>query len=166
MFVEERRIIYPFTRYEVTNYGRVFNLHTGREMILSPTQHGELTVGLMHEGEQYRRSVKVLVAKAFVPGETDIFDTPIQLDGNRGNLMADNIVWRPRWFALAYIRQFEVDPEYYSAGPVLDSEGNTYEDVLHAAMATGSLCEAIRDSIFNNTRVFPHGLMFTYKIAV
>lgn len=163
--MEEMRTIYPFSNYGITNWGRVFNLKTGREMVLSPTEHGELTVGLMHEGTQYRRSVKVLVAKAFVEGENDIFDTPLLLDGDRDNLRADNIVWRPRWFALAYIQQFDDEPEYYSAGPVLDSNGNEYEDVLEAAMMTGSLCKDIRDSIFNDTRVFPHGMQFTYKLA-
>jgi hypothetical protein len=74
-------------RYEVSNFGRIYNIQTGREMVLSPTLQGILTVGLMsenHDGypnRQYRRSVKRLVAEAFVPGETDLFDTPIQLDG-------------------------------------------------------------------------------------
>ena len=163
MFVEERRIIYPFTRYEITNFGRVFNINTGREMVLSPTQHGELTVGLMVDGVQYRRSVKGLVARAFVPGETEIFDTPVLLDGNRGNLMSTNIVWRPRWFALAYIRQFEGEqPDYYYHGPIQDSDGNLYTYLIDAAIATGSLAEAVQQSAYNDVRVFPTGLTFRY----
>lgn len=163
--IEERRILDPFTTYEITSLGRVFNINTGREMTLSPTQHGELTVGLTVDGVQYRRSVKVLVARTFVPGETKIFDTPVQLDGDRTNLAADNIVWRPRWFALAYIRQFENPPDWYFYGPIQDSDGVVYENAMHAAIATGSLCEAIQQSAYNGVRVFPSGLSFIYKRA-
>jgi hypothetical protein len=76
-----------FPDYHVTSDGKIFNTRTGREMVLSPTMQGELSVGMMkkvfnadtgrEEGIQLRRSAKVLVARAFVPGETDVFDTPI-----------------------------------------------------------------------------------------
>src|SRR6476620_5649106 len=94
-----------FEDYRVSNYGRVFNDYSGREMVLSPTMYGDLSVGMYRHGQQFRRSVKGLVARAFVPGEDDVFDTPILLDGDRHNLKSTNILWRPRWFALKYIRQ-------------------------------------------------------------
>ena len=133
-------------------------------MILSPTIQGELTVGLMREGTQYRRSVKVLVATAFVDGYSDIFNTPIQLDGNKSNLNDWNIRWRPRWFAWKYAHQFsEMYPSWYYRGPIFDTTYNIqYVTILEAALTNGTLCEDIRDSILNDTIVFPTGEKFVY----
>jgi hypothetical protein len=161
--IEIRRPIIGFPTYEITNFGRVFNVRTGREMILSPTHYDILTVGLMYEGRQYRRSVKVLVARAFVPGETDVFNTPIQLDGDRANLHESNIVWRPRWFAWAYSRQFISVPGWAFSGPVLDTASEVkYKTIFEAATTNGNLCEDIRHSVTAGTRVFPTGEIYVY----
>lgn len=161
--IEQTRPILGFPKYEVSNWGRVINIHTHRIMKLSPTSEGILTVGLMYGDRQYRRSVKVLVAKAFVPGETDVFNTPIQLDGDRENLRADNILWRPRPFAWEYHHQFENPPVWFFSGPVLDLEnGVTYKNILEASMANGILAKHIRRSVLNDIRVFPTGQHFIY----
>lgn len=159
--------IEDFWDYYITREGEVINTLTWKTMTLSPTAVGELTVGLTKDGVQYRRSVKVLVARAFVEGETGVFDTPIQLDGDRNNLRADNIVWRPRWFAWKYSNQF-VDgpdnfPEWYYAGPVLDVvEGIKYETILDASVANGLLCRDVLFSCNNQSRVFPTAQVFTF----
>lgn len=155
-----------FWDYMVGNHGEVYNTAFSRWMTFTPTQHGELTVGLTRDGRQYRRSVKVLVARAFVPGESMDCDTPILLDGDRRNLRADNIVWRPRWFAWHYAQQFKED-EYDSwayTGPVIDEKtGVVYETVIDAAIGTGSLITDIKKSLLNKTKVYPHGATFAYK---
>ena len=153
-----------FSDYYITSEGEVVNEKTNRIMTLSPTLAGEPTVGLMHNGVQHRRSVKVLVARAFVEGETEIFDTPIQLDGNRNNLHAENIVWRPRWFAWQYSAQFnQPQPDWYYAGPVLDmTYGLRYHTVLEAGITNGLLCRDILFSCNNQTPVFPTGQIFVF----
>lgn len=152
-----------FPGYTISNLGRVLNSRN-MEMTHSLTQHGEHTVGLVKAGRQYRRSIKVLVAKAFVQGENNIFDTPILLDGDRGHLDMENIVWRPRWFALIYQQQFDEIEDWWFAGPLVDEiSGQTYEDIFLAAMSTGSLVRDIRTGIMNNTRVFPEGCLFKFK---
>ena len=153
-------VIDSFPKYEITNFGRVFNRRTGHRLALSPVtpvSHGDLTVGLVVDGRQYRRSVKVLVAKHFVHGQTEIFNTPVQLDGNRYNLHASNIVWRPRWFAWKYSRQFiEEAPEFFWSGPIVDVANDVeYDTIFDAAVATGSLAADIRLAIINADRVFP-----------
>jgi hypothetical protein len=161
----ERGVTIPkFLNYEITNWGRVFNKRTGRQMVLSPTLQGDLTVGLTRNRIQYRRSVKVLVARSFVRGENEIFNTPIQLDGDKYNLHAENIVWRPRWFAWDYGRQFNDEmPSWFFRGPILDVENNIeYEHVLEAAIANGSLCKDIRAAIPAKTHVFPGGEKYIY----
>lgn len=159
---EIRKRIDDFPTYEITNYGRVINLRTGREMVLSPTLHGDLTVGLTRGGYQYRYSVKVLVARAFVPGESDSFNTPILLDNDKQNLYYENIVWRPRWFALRYTRQFTNTPSWYFFGPIQEVGGPEYETYMDAAIHNGILCIDIRNSIYAEIPVFPSGQMFVY----
>ena len=161
---ESFRRIPDFPDYMIGSMGNVYNSEFNRWMTLSPTEGGDLTVGLMRDGTQYRRSVKVLVARAFVPGEDHVFDTPIQLDNDKENLRADNIRWRPRWFAWRYFRQFADPPPISFTGPVLDTTtGIEYEDVLHAAMGTGTLVADIRQSLLHRKPVFPTKSVFEYR---
>lgn len=155
-------VIPEFPNYCVTNDGRIFNLKTGRDMRLSPTAEGDLTIGMMRDGVQHRRSVKVLVAEAFVPGRTEEFNTPIQLDGNKDNLHADNMMWRPRWFAWRYTSQFSAYlPDWYFEGPILDVRHDVeYLTIIGAATTNGSLCEDILESIRTNKMVFPTGEIY------
>lgn len=152
-----------FPNYEVTNYGRVFNKASGREMHLSRNQTGALTVGMVYDGVQYRRSVRSLVARAFVEGESELNNTPIQLDGNRDNLTASNIVWRPRWFAWEYMHQFRETPEYAFYGPVLDVvHGIEYESIFDACISNGYLVKHMYMALMNEGRVYPTGDTFIF----
>jgi hypothetical protein len=173
---EVRKVIPEFPRYEITNYGRVFNRDTGREMALSQNQFGIVTISLVRDVdvtrdgyitqgyEQRTRSVKSLVARAFVPGETDRFNTPIQLDGDRTNVRADNIMWRPRWFAIRYTRQFYNLEDWYFNGPIIDiTHGIEYDNYYHAAITNGLLCRDIRTCILNRKAVFPSGEQYRFK---
>jgi hypothetical protein len=173
--MDDFQVIPGFPNYIIYRDGTVVNVDTERQMVLSPTLQGDLTVGLMRrefnpdtgkeEGTQYRRSVKVLVAEAFVDGWSEYFNTPIQLDCNKYNLNAWNIRWRPRWFAWKYSRQFSnTQPSWFYGGPVFDIATHTqYATILEAAVANGSLCEDIRNSLLHDTRVFPTGEIYTYK---
>lgn len=152
--------IEDFPGYAVNPEGVVINFETEREMVLSPTENGDLTVGLMRDGVQHRRSVKGIVARTFVEGQTQRFDTPILLDGDKHNLNADNIVWRPRWFAWKYANQFsEPYPDWYYRGPIM-SGNMRYHAILEAAMIHGLLCNDIRMSIHNESPVFPTRQVF------
>lgn len=159
----DSRVISEFPNYCITVDGRVFNLKTGREMVLHPTLQGEYSVGMMKDRVQYRRSVKVLVAEAFVEGQTEDFNTPILLDNNKENLHATNICWRPRWFAWRYSYQFSrYFPDWYYHGPILDIVNNAeYLNIIEAATTNGILCEDIQISIDNRREVFPTGQVYT-----
>ena len=162
-FVEEFRVIPEFPRYSVSNYGRVRNERTGRIMAESPNQFGDFSVGLTDGHGQFRRSVRLLVARAFVEGEDSKFNTAMLLDGNKRNLRADNIVWRPRWFAWEYTRQFNSDYTWYESGPIIDDYGVEYETVFSAAVTNGELCVDIYQSLYDrDRRVFPFGRQYQY----
>ena len=58
----------PYTRYEVSNLGRVRNAHTGK--LLKPVLHvkGYFAVNLYYQGKAKIIEIQRLVATAFVPG--------------------------------------------------------------------------------------------------
>lgn len=155
--------ISDFPDYLIARSGRVFNKKTNKELVWSPNTYGDLTVGLFKYGIQYRRSLKVLVANAFVLGRTDIFNTPIQIDGNKFNVNASNIVWRPRWFAWEYTHQFNNFQSWYNNGPIMNIDSWVeYKSIFQAAIATASLCKHIHAAIPSQTHVFPGGEKYMY----
>lgn len=109
---EEWKIIERFPAYSVSNLGRIRFDKSGRILRCNENQYGLLQVGLMDEGVQRHRSVPLLVAKAFLPELPGPFDTPINLDGDRHNNQVDNLVWRPRWYAVKYNQQFRHPYEF------------------------------------------------------
>lgn len=110
----------------------------------------------MRGGEQRHRSVPLLVAKAFLTPSEGPFDTPINLDGDRYNNRLDNLLWRPRWFAVKYNRQFR--QRYYNSipKPIIDLKtGVISENSLGCAKEYGLLEEDVVLSIINRTYVWP-----------
>ena len=51
--------------YEVSNFGRVVNANTGRDLTPSPDKNGYLRVALYHKGVRHDVFVHRLVARAF-----------------------------------------------------------------------------------------------------
>lgn len=146
-----------FDRYSVSNYGQVRNHVTGRMMSQSANQYGVVRVGLMNTltGVQETVTIAKLVADHFVQGTSEPFNTPINLDGDRYNNMADNLEWRPRWFAVKYFAQFE-DPQPLYQGQIQDDESRyIYDNSRDAAVRHGLLEYDILQSVLNGTRVFP-----------
>lgn len=148
--------ISEFPDYLVSNQGDVVNGRTGRWIQLSATQKGTTKVGLVSHGKQYTRSVSVLVAEAFVPGRDEIYDTPIHLDGDKTNCRADNLSWRPRWFALAYAKQFDHITDNDRLGPLRDiATDQRYYDIVEAGTLHGLLFKDVRRAIVMKESVFP-----------
>lgn len=109
-----------FDGFAVSNIGRVRNLK--RDVILKPSRNGQgiAIVGLHKEGKHTTRSVPLLVAENFVHNERpEVFNAPIQLDGNRMNCHFTNLMWRPRWFAVKYHQQFWNEHFRFSTIPLL-----------------------------------------------
>jgi hypothetical protein len=104
---ERWKEIPEFPVYSVSTFGRVQNANSGLILALNENQFGVMCVGLMRDGIQWHRSVPLLVARAFIPRPSEPFDTPINLDGDRTNNHVDNLIWRPRWFAIRYNQQFK-----------------------------------------------------------
>lgn len=159
---EEFRALDGFPNYSISDQGRILNVLKNK--IIARSFNGyELTVGLMRDGKQHRRSVRRLVAITFVEGRNKIFDTPMLLDGDRNNLRADNIVWRPLWFSREQIQQFQQEEDWWYKGPIIDiTTGIVYNNVYEAGVAIGSLFRDIYISIMNGGYVFPGRNIFDF----
>lgn len=150
------RPLAEFPEYVISNFGDIVNANSGRWMAQSQNQNGVWKVGLFKNGRQHTRSVGVLVAETFVVGRDEISDTVVHLDGILEHNRADNLAWRPRWFAHAYAAQFGGVHDLSRIGPIRDiSTNDRYMDVHEAAIICGLLMEDIRKSIVMGTPCFP-----------
>jgi NUMOD4 motif len=153
---EQWKTIDRFPRYSVSDLGRVRFDKSGRILRCNENQYGLLQVGLMDEGIQRHRSVPLLVAKAFLPELPGPFDTPINLDGDRHNNQVDNLVWRPRWFAIKYNQQFRYPYENPIEALIMDLKTHEIsENSFECAKRYGLLEKDLVVSIMNRTYVWP-----------
>jgi hypothetical protein len=153
---EHWKPIREFPEYSVSNFGNIRSNKSGRILSTSPNQFGVVQVGLMKNGVQYHRSVPLLVAKGFLPIKPGPFDTPINLDGDRLNNHIDNLVWRPRWFAIKYNRQFRFPYHDRINTPIVDKKtGEISINSIECAVRYGLLEEEIVISILTRTYVWP-----------
>jgi len=155
-----------FPGYEVSSWGRIRSdkwWEDGKILSQSPNQFGVMQVGLMRDNVQHHRSVPLLVAKAFLPPVPGVnrrgkraYDTPINLDGDRTNNHIDNLVWRPRWFAVKYNRQFRHPFQRPILQPIVELEtGEVSKNSFECAKEYGLLEEDLVLSILNRTYVWP-----------
>lgn len=125
-----------FPRYQVSDQGRIMNIDTERVMSMVVNAAGVLAVYLVRDGTQYSRGVAKLVASHFLPHSTDMNSAPMHRNGDRTDNRAENLVWRPRWYAIKYLRQFEEYRPPYVHVPVKEMESglvfpNSWEATQH-----------------------------------
>lgn len=161
-----------FPDYLVSDQGRVYNARTESVMAESRTMQGDLKVTLSRQGERTTRSVRVLVAEAFVapPPVAPSYhksarpDTVIVLDNNQDNVASYNLAWRPRWFAHKYARQFKLEhPSHYLNRPIENATTETvYSCVIEAALSEGLLFDDVFKSATTGMSVYPnyHNFIF------
>jgi len=153
---ERWKTIDRFEEYSVSNYGRIRSDKYGRVLAVSENQSGLVQVGLMRDGIQHHRSVPLLVAKAFLKPVEGPFDTPINLDGDRHNNRLENLMWRPRWFAIRYNQQFRYPFENSILAPIIDLKTEEIsENSFECAKRYGLLEEDLVFSILHRTYVWP-----------
>lgn len=155
--MEEWRDIEEFPGYAVSDEGRILNDHFNRLMTQNANQQGIMFVGLMRDGRQYKRSVALLVAEAFLaPPPREDFDTPINLDGDRSNNFATNLEWRPRWFAIKYHAQFNVETPFgFKQAVEILQTGEIFDNVRDCVTKYGLLEKEVILAAHNRTAVFP-----------
>lgn len=154
--IEVWQPIEGFPGYSVSNYGEIRSDKTGRLLSINDNQFGVPQVGLMRDGVQYHRSLPLLVAKAFLAPESDAFDTPINLDGDRRNNRLENLTWRPRWFAIKYNQQFRYPYLHPIKARIIELKTREVsENSFECAKRYGLLEQDLVLSILNRTYVWP-----------
>lgn len=154
-----------FDKYMISDHGKVWNRFTDRLLKNGRTQHFTCYVSLTDDNKKLcTRSLPLLVATAFLPNDNPNFDTPIQLDSNFGNCHVDNLMWRPRWFARKYNRQFR-SPPCQTRYPIRDiATGEVFETVQECAIRFGLIEMDIVKSIWEEGTVWPTRQSFEFVI--
>ncbi len=154
--MEEWKPVLDFPGYSISRSGELRKDSSGRILAYKVNQYGVIYVGLMREHRQHQRSLALLVASAFIPRPFGPMDTPIHLDGDRYNNSVDNLVWRPRWFAVFYNRQFKIPYDNPFLVPIVDlATDREYKDSFDCAKIHGLLERDVVLSILNRTYVWP-----------
>lgn len=157
--IDEWVPIAGFPGYSVSPLGQVRRDRSKRILTPRVNQYGVPYVGLMKEGRRHQavRSLALLVANTFIPKKNEHWDTPIHLDGDRLNCRADNLVWRPRRYAVNYQDQFDVARyENPIHAPIRETETDAeFPNSLAAACNYGLLEREVVLSILNNTLAWP-----------
>ena len=141
--------------YGISNFGRVNNLIRGQ--ILTPVLNkgGILNVGVYVDGRHTTKSVALLVSRAFLPVLNEAFNSPINLDGDRLNCHVDNLMWRPRWFAVFYHRQFSNPSFYQETCLTILETGERFYDFVEPCVRYGLRYVDIILSYSNNIHAWP-----------
>jgi hypothetical protein len=153
-----------YEAYSVSEFGRVRNEETGRVLTVLRNPHGTCYVGMMKDGTQRRRSIARLVGKTFVPPlkRYEHFEDLIHRDNDLTNNRADNLMWRPHWFLVAYLLQAKHGKEGGSKPVIETKTQERYANTWEAALAFGLLERDIISSIINRTYTFPTFQEFRY----
>jgi hypothetical protein len=157
------RVIPEFPNYSIGSLGNVFNHRTDRLMRTSRTIFGYVKITLTDfEGRRFTRSVAQLVAEAFIIPPNALCDNVVVLDGDLSNLRAENLVWRPRWYAWQYRHQFgRPQPLHFQNLPVRNTQTQAvYSSVMDAGMAEGLLFIDIWRSTYTGDAIFPYEAVF------
>lgn len=152
-----------FPGYKLSSLGEVRSERNDKVLKLSANQFGVVRIGLMKrdENRQITLSLPRLVASMFVPGKSQQFNTPINLNGDRDNNTAKNLVWRPRWFAVEFFRQFDENMDPLFTTKIYDVETSAvYADSREAAKENGLLEKDIMKSVVNGSPCFPTWQIF------
>ena len=105
---DKYRQVWGYPGYGVSADGEVINLETNRVLEHHRTRTGHIFVSLRYApGKRRARSLGRIVAECYIDPPKDIRDnTIIHLDYDIENNRADNLLWRNRWFAAQYHKQY------------------------------------------------------------
>ena len=151
-----------FPGYWISSDGSVKNERRSYPLSRLVNNTGAVYVSLYQDGKAYNRSLARLVAEAFLPEpESEAFDTPINLNGNRMDCRLENLMWRPYWFARAYFKQFHNNQRGYNCPVELLDTGERFNTSWEAAVKYGLLDRDILVKTMNHEQVWP--AMFTFR---
>lgn len=161
------KTIPEFEKYEVNQYGEFVNARTDHPIKTFRTQSGHAKISIYDKSGILRtRSAGVIVASLFLEEPPEEFDTVIHLDGDYMNCAAHNLMWRPRWFAIRYHKQFNFDSFHTGyAHPTLIQDrdtGKRYSSIKEVCTTEGLYYFDVYKSILEETFTPITGQYFQY----
>lgn len=160
--LQQWAVIDEFPDYEVSDFGLIFSVR--RKIVMKTTQnnYGNLKINLINSYGRQTRSVAPLVARAFVVPPDHSSVSVILLDGNKRNVAADNLEWRPHSFAWEYARQLRTpQPRHILNLKVTNVlTGEEYSNIESAGMAEGLLFKDIWRSTHQGSECYPTRAIF------
>lgn len=153
--------VYGFEDYYVNEEGVVWDYARDAEVRQQWTD--SFIVNLRdpsRPSNQTTKRVSVLVAEAFVPREEERYNTVIFLDGDKRNHHADNLMWRPRAYAIHYHREMSVAEHFMTPFPVVDSNHVEHENSIDAAMYNGICPSHVIKSLTYRRPEMLRGILF------
>lgn len=158
--------ISEFPGYYISEGGVVFTERQGTLRVARPsrTQRGSVKVTLYKDCRPYTKSLALLVARAWVwnDHDPDLFNTPIHLDNDPTNNHASNLVWRPRWFATKYARQYWATEYRHSTTRVMDVKTGEEYGLMEVCQKYGFLYIHVLNSCTTGEKVFPSFKIYTF----
>ena len=131
--------IEEFPGYEVSSYGRVRNEDTGHVLGVYDNGHGVRQVVMRRNRHPTARAVHRLVATAFLHPPPFEDSVPMHIDGDWGNNAADNLIWKPRWFAVKHTRQAKQEAPRDTRPIRMIKTMRVYPNALECAKDIGGL---------------------------
>ncbi len=163
--MEQSKVISEFPEYTINRDGAVYTTQSGLRRRSSFTREGSAKITLYRNGQQFTRSLPLLVAKAHLYNDRDpeIFDTPIHLDNDPRNNHVDNLAWRPRWFAVKYQQQYWYPNYRYATTLIQDIQTDeVYKGFVEVCQKFGFLYIDVLNSCLKDTTVFPTWKKFRF----
>jgi hypothetical protein len=156
--MEEWTSIPDFPGYLVSSMGFVRRETATQDISIRINNTGTACVSLWREGRSHNRSLPRLVADAFLPrSQLEAFDTPINLNGDGLDNRVSNLMWRPRWFAIKYHRQFNKKWNGWNKPIMLFNTGEVFPNSWTAAMQYGLINDDLVVAIANGDQIWPTG---------
>lgn len=114
---------------------------------------------LMKDDIRFTRSVALIVAEAYLaPPRNEAYNSIIHLDGDKGNCAANNLAWRPRWYAIRYHQMFNREPMNVSV--LIEDTGEVFGTLREACVKYGLEERYTYVDLCNGDRCFHHGFIF------
>lgn len=156
---DEWRPIFGFDGWSISPQGNVKNETTGRVLTTRLNRQGFRMVNLLQDNKLRTRSVARIVAESYLEDpRNEAYNSLIHLDGNRGNCSVDNIVWRPRWYAVRYHQMFDREP--YKLSVYIEETEEIFDTLREACMVYGLVELYTYVDMLNDIPCFHHRFHF------
>lgn len=151
------QVLEEFPNYSISPEGVVINNVTGTTIVPQVNQMGHLYVTIWKSpGLRFVRTVASLVASVYLENpDEEHFNSLIHLDRDKLNCHAENLAYRPRWFAVEYHRQVRYSPMLPGVAIVNIDTSEGFADIREASLYYGLLEFEVYNKLDQDYGVFP-----------